>query len=62
MAKHNSKCSVCAKTFTSYTLHTLNYCSVYCQFDPSLVKNSETVQDQAEQINEDTVRDDGNRL
>ena len=62
MAKHNSKCLMCGKSFTSYTLQSLNYCSVFCQLDPSFVKNPETVQNQAEQINEDTVRDDGNGL
>jgi len=62
MAKHNSKCLVCGKSFTSYTLQYLNYCSVFCQFDPSFVKNTETIQNQTEKINEDAARDDGNRL
>ena len=62
MAKHNSKCPVCGKSFTSYTLQELNYCSVFCQFDPSFVKNPETIQNQIEKINEDAARDDGNRL
>lgn len=59
MAKHINKCPVCGKTFTSYTVQALNYCSVYCQFDSDFVEKPITVQ---EQINEDTVRDDGNRL
>jgi len=62
MAKHINKCPVCGKSFTGHTLQSLNYCSVFCQFDPSFVKNSETVQNQAEKINEDAARDDGNRL